>query len=403
MRRFAAFCLTILLLLTTLTTAYAADRTFHDYSEIQNRSAVTLLVDLGLVSGANDGTFRPGASITRAETAKLLALLRTEEPEDRNDVWFSDVEGHWAAPYIRFCASEGILTGDGHGSFRPDDPVTGQELAKMLLVVVGNAPSRYSGRGWAEAVDSDAEDLGLYAKFTKDPSRKIDRDDACLLIYNAIQCWAIAELDENGDPLYMVDELRNPITFLEARFGVVRYTGVLTGNQYADLSGSGALDEGVTKLAGHKEFQVETDLSLLGQCVDVYVRDGQVVGVPCPSTTAVSYIFKSKAEMEELCRLTGYEIDPEAAWYLNYKAANLSAVAAKGDVVAITALDQNGDKIFEQISTVTYTHGVVEDDSPLTVRIGGSTCTARPMQLGDAFEKGQDVLCVQVNGTWYVK
>ena len=65
---------------------------------------------------------------------------------------------------------------------------------------------------------------------------------------------------------------------------MVRYTGVVTGNECADLLTGGVLESAVTKLQGHTAFQVSSDLSLVGQCVDIYVRNNQVVGTPCVST-----------------------------------------------------------------------------------------------------------------------
>lgn len=403
MRRMAAIVLTACMFLALCVPAAAAQDPFTDLGQIENRSEVTLLVALGLLSGYTDGSFRPENTITRAETAKLIALLCEEAPGGGSGR-FSDLESCWAADYILYCAGKGIIAGDGAGHFRPQDSVTGRELAKMLLVVVGSDPDRYTGSDWSAAVDADAAAYGIYARFTQDPAAPISRDNACLLIYNATQCLAVAGYDAGGSPVYAVDSLMNPVTYLEQRFGVVRYTSVLTGNEYADLTVSGGkLEQGFSKLAGHKAFAVTTDLSLVGRCVDIYVQGSQVIGTPCASTSVTSYTFTSKAELEQLCQLTDYRLAEDAAYYYNYKATSRQALDQLSGTAEIIVLDQDGDLAFEQVLIVSFVSGAVEQSEPLRVHVDGSLVSALAYQSGDVFETGQTVQCVQINGQWFVK
>lgn len=406
MRRYLAALLLLGCLLSVLAPAASAkERNFKDLDAMENRSQVMLLVDLGMISGYNDGTFRPQATITRAETAKLISLLYTAQPETEGEtaVTFTDIEGHWAEDVILFCARQGVITGDGAGRFRPGDPVTARELAKMLLVVVGGDGARYTGESWAELVDADAKSQGIYTRFTDDPALPVSRDDACLLIYNAMQGWAIDGYNEDGSVRYVMDSLRNPVSFLEKRFDVTRYTGVVTGNQCADLTTGGVLEAGLTKLEGHTAFRVDTDLNMVGQCVDLYVRDGVVIGTPCASASAVSYTFESYKEFKDLCDLTDYQLDPKAAVYQNYAPAEASILETLPANSTITVLDQNGDQQFEWVLVVTYQTAAVESVSPLTIRVSGSAAEAQPIRTGDRFTAGQSVRAVQVAEQWYIQ
>ena len=63
---------------------------FSDRDAIRNDNEVWMLVDLGLISGYGDGTFRPQNGITREETAKLIAMLCTDEPAAENAPVFLD-------------------------------------------------------------------------------------------------------------------------------------------------------------------------------------------------------------------------------------------------------------------------------------------------------------------------
>ena len=140
-RRIACLLICVCLLLCMALPAGAQDEgaAFTDRGRIRNVGAVQMLVDLGLISGYDDGTFRPGNFITREEVAKLVAILCTENPQAPADVYFYDAQNSWALGYIGYCAGQGIIAGDGMGSFRPKDNVTAQELAKMLLVILGQA------------------------------------------------------------------------------------------------------------------------------------------------------------------------------------------------------------------------------------------------------------------------
>ena len=147
-RRIACLLICVCLLLCMALPAGAQDEgaAFTDRGRIRNVGAVQMLVDLGLISGYDDGTFRPGNFITREEVAKLVAILCTENPQAPADVYFYDAQNSWALGYIGYCAGQGIIAGDGMGSFRPKDNVTAQELAKMLLVILGQDPYHEPGQ-----------------------------------------------------------------------------------------------------------------------------------------------------------------------------------------------------------------------------------------------------------------
>ena len=404
MRRMAAVVLVCCLLLTCVPVRAASQSQFSDLDQIKNRSEVLLLVALGMISGHEDGTFRPQDTLTRAQTAKLLALMCTDEPEGRLGGRFTDVSGGWAAPYIAYCADRGILSGY-EGLFRPNDLVTGRELAKMLLVAVGYDSANYVGADWAEAVDADAMEAGIYARYPHDPELAIDRDYACLLIYNAMQSLAVEGYEADGTPVYVTDELLNPKTYLENRFGVVRYTNVLVANEYVDLQEPGRkLQPGYSRLDGHTDFAVSTELSMIGKCVDIYLRDGQVIGEPCLNAAVTTATFRGKAEMERLFRNTDYALAYDAAYYYNYTVSNRQTLNQLSDGAEITVLDLDGDRRFEQILMTVYTQGTVLNPDTGLVRLAdGKIVMSQPFRRGAAFPVGCSVRCIQIAGIWYIQ
>lgn len=77
----------------------------------------------------------------------------------------------------------------------------------------------------------------------------------------------------------------------------------------------------MTKLAGHKEFAVSSDLSLLGREVDIYVKDGRVFGIPCYVTSELYYTFENAQALSKLLSGGAFSMADDAQYYYNYNEA----------------------------------------------------------------------------------
>ena len=119
---------------------------------------------------------------------------------------------------------------------------------------------------------------------------------------------------------YALDDLMNPKTYMETRFGLVRYTGVLEANECADLTmAGGKLAAGMSKLAGHKEFAVSSDLSLLGRTVDIYMLNGEAVGSPVASAGEIYYTFADAQELKAVCDSNSFTFADNCSYYSNFR------------------------------------------------------------------------------------
>ncbi len=100
-------------------------------------AAVRDMVDRGIMSGAGDGTFRPGKYLTRADFATMLARTALPESELRKYRYngsFTDVKSnHWANPYVNWASENGIVSGTGNKRFSPGGRLTRQDMAVMLV------------------------------------------------------------------------------------------------------------------------------------------------------------------------------------------------------------------------------------------------------------------------------
>lgn len=408
MKRVFALCLAVFLILTACmlpaAAAPAAKQVFFDQAEIRDPGAVRMLVDLGLISGYTDGTFRPASPVTREEIAKVIAKLCTDDPQAANLTVFSDTTGSWGNLYICYCAERGVITGDGQGTFRPKDAVTARELAKMLLVVLGEDSTRYTGSGWSKRVDADALRLGIYNGFGGQLDSAVSRGDACLLIYNAMQCPAVINGKETGVMRYALDELMNPKTYMETRFGLVRYTGVLEANECADLTTAGGkLAAGMSKLAGHKEFAVSSDLSLLGRTVDIYMLNGEAVGSPVASAGEIYYTFADAQELKAVCDSNSFTFADNCSYYSNFEPATADILSSLPDSAKITVIDHTGDLKFDAVLVTSVRPATVAGTDPLTVCLGTTERPAERFAQTDVFAAGQSVLYCEVRGMGYIR
>ena len=105
----------------------------NSYSDVASgvwyNSAVSTLTNAGILTGYEDGTFRPDAPITRAEFAAICC--RFEQLTD-GAAAFTDVPAsHWAAKSIAYAATRGWVTGYADGTFKPGNNITRAEVAAV--------------------------------------------------------------------------------------------------------------------------------------------------------------------------------------------------------------------------------------------------------------------------------
>jgi len=101
-----------------------------------NYDAIKYLKDKNIVSGNPDGTFGPNNTINRAALAKILVEAKYSGQATGGNC-FSDVKDEWFAPYVCFAKEKGIVSGYDDGTFKPNNNVSFVEAAKMISVALG--------------------------------------------------------------------------------------------------------------------------------------------------------------------------------------------------------------------------------------------------------------------------
>lgn len=115
------------------------ERSFADMATHWSRPDIDVLVSRHLLDGVAADRFDPDRPITRAEIIKLLvtALQQSGAKDEKDaasaaDTAFADVpRGAWFAPYVKLAAGFGLVQG-ADGRFRPNDPVTREELVVLF-------------------------------------------------------------------------------------------------------------------------------------------------------------------------------------------------------------------------------------------------------------------------------
>lgn len=96
------------------------------------QAAIQYVYDNGLMTGISDSEFAPEATTTRAMIVSMLA--RMENVTSAADAGFSDVAADdWYATAVNWAAANGIVNGISDDTFAPNDPITRDQLAAMLM------------------------------------------------------------------------------------------------------------------------------------------------------------------------------------------------------------------------------------------------------------------------------
>ncbi len=180
-----------------------AGAAFTDSADIKvDADVVDTLVSLGIVEGFEDGSFQPNGTVTRAQMAKMIYVLRTGKSDasayNDDKTSFTDIGSHWARGYIKYCQSLGIIAGKSNTIFAPNATVTAQEAAKMLLVTLGYDANKAGlvGANWASKTNALADENGLLEDVNTSFTSACPRQYAAQLIYNAIDAKTVVWRDD---------------------------------------------------------------------------------------------------------------------------------------------------------------------------------------------------------------
>ena len=160
-------------------------------------SNVMRAVELGILSGYSDGTFKPMNNITRRDFAIMLAQSLGHDNDEEATSPFKDVaDTDYGVSSIAYLYENEITVGDSNGNFNPDANITRQEAAIMLVKAfeaTGTSSDLYADdaqiASWAKSFVYTAKAAGLmkgddHNEFN--PTDRLTRAEAASAMVNAV-------------------------------------------------------------------------------------------------------------------------------------------------------------------------------------------------------------------------
>ena len=190
----------VCLLAIVLLICPAAALTFPDVDDNSDYAkAIKYVSDLGIMIGDEKGNFNPGKTVTRAEMATIVCRMlgKTENLSELSlaSIFPDDVsEFHWARDYIAMAAYLGIVNGYDAFNFGPNDIVTCEQAATILVrASLGETEASALG-GYPDGYWSVAQKYGLLDNMNLQQTTGMTRANVAMMIYNWSQAVRSSKL-----------------------------------------------------------------------------------------------------------------------------------------------------------------------------------------------------------------
>jgi hypothetical protein len=194
MRKVLSIVLVLALVLGS--TAFSFGALPSDVKGTKYEDAVNVLMDLDVISGYPDGSYKPAGIVTRGEMAKIIICALGLEDYAAGASSFKDMAGHWSDKYVAYAVSLGIINGYPDGTFKPDNTVTYDEAAKMLVAALGYTEEALVGT-WPANWVTKARVLGILDG-VKAGATGANRGDIALMAFQTLN-QQIGKTNKDGD------------------------------------------------------------------------------------------------------------------------------------------------------------------------------------------------------------
>ena len=207
LKKVLALVLAVVMIMGVVTVASAKTYKDADAEAFKNYAdAIDALSSLKILDGFEDETFKADGTLTRAQAAKIVAIVHNAATNGRiqsdiADLYsnaqnpFVDCNTSWALPYINYCRITGLADGMTATTYAPKREVTGVQFLKLMLTTLNfnTAKEGYTGTGWDINVLNRANEIGLTAGLEKGwkAIAPIKRGEAAQVLYNALTAYLV--------------------------------------------------------------------------------------------------------------------------------------------------------------------------------------------------------------------
>ena len=207
LKKVLALVLAVVMIMGTVAVASA-----KDYTDVKNTDtyadAIDILSSLNVLDGFTDGTFKSEGTLTRAQAAKMVAIVHNaatkgiiKGQDGISDLYgnaqnaFTDCTGNWAVAYINYCRATGLLDGITRTTYAPNSKLTGVQWLKLMLTTLNFDTNKegYLGAGWDVNVLNRANEIGLLDGLADGwkGNVPVTRGEAAQILVNALNSYLV--------------------------------------------------------------------------------------------------------------------------------------------------------------------------------------------------------------------
>ncbi len=304
--------------------------------------AVEVLSNLNILTGFEDGTFRPDETVTRAQMAAIICRMLGYEEQAQSSMGttvFNDVAAdNWASGYVNVTQAQGIINGYGDGNFGPNDKVTYEQAVKMIVSALGYDLAAARKGGYPTGYLAIASAEGITKKANGKVGDAAARSTVAVLVYNALEVQLMDQdsWSSDGDDRYS----QTDDTILSKYLDVTKYEGIVSLTPISGVAAIGAYDADSTpKMSLSDAYE-------WGYYNDKLVKEEAVVNqVACDKVDVNAYLGKSVVVYIGEDDLTGKDT-----------VVAIAENEAKNESLAISAtqLVEDGEKYWDEENTIGY-------------------------------------------------
>ena len=175
-------------MITGLMVVGTSAASYADVSTEDNVEAISVLEEVGIMVGDENGDFNPDQLVTRNEMAVVMSnLMDYRVATFAGTSPFTDVPS-WAEPYVAACWTNGITAGTSATTYGGDASVTTAQAALMLMKALGYF--QYSsdfGNDWQLSTVSQGSKIGLFNGVEAAVSEAMTRNDVAQMVLNTLE------------------------------------------------------------------------------------------------------------------------------------------------------------------------------------------------------------------------
>lgn len=240
------------------------------YAKTQNEDLTELMINLGIYDASDSMEF-VNENITREEVAGILSVFfGITEKLQATATAFEDVPEYWASGHIMAMVNNGIMSGYDDGLFRPKSAVTVAQMIKILVNLTGYQVHAERAGGYPQGYIYIASDIDILNDINiENRDREITKGEFTVMLYNTFTVPLLEQVTVGEKNKFRSDEA---VTLLSQKLDIYETEGFVTALPYVSLDYNAPAGEGKIKIDDAAFVYYGDAYSYLGSYVEVYYR-----------------------------------------------------------------------------------------------------------------------------------